>query len=76
MKSSLHNNGLSDEVKMLFSKSSIDYGKAKEEVWASLDLKDDVSSDEPKKMSHLSNVLACSGHDRFYLWFGPISSLL
>ena len=63
-------------MKMLFSKSSIDYGKTKEEIWASLDLKDDVSSDEPKKMSHLSNVLACSGHDRFYVWFGPISSLL
>jgi hypothetical protein len=35
MKSSLHNNGLSDEEKMLFSKSSIEYGKTKEEIWAS-----------------------------------------
>ena len=50
MKSSLHNNEFSDEEKMLFSKSSIDYGKTKEEIWASLDLKDDVSSDEPKKI--------------------------
>ena len=50
MKSSLHNNGLSDEEKMLFSKSSIEYGKTKEEIWASLDLKDDVSSDKLKSI--------------------------
>ena len=76
MKSSLHNNGLSDEEKMLFSKSSIEYGKTKEEIWASLDLKDDVSSDKLKSIHIYPMFLTCSGHDHFYVWFGLISSLL
>ena len=73
MKSSLHNNGLSDEVKMLFSKSSIDYGKAKEEVWASLDLKDDVSSGEPKRMHIYPMFLRAAGMIVFMFGLGLLA---